>query len=163
LPEPDIVRPNPHNKNSVMSLYMEDRVINIENTEEFKIAFAKSETRKETSRKSVETKKNKILEWVNDLNIVIPSYDKEVLIEKACEHFNKRKAYQKERYEEWESIHYLEIHQYGDGYDPDFSMSSKNSDPKFLARKTTNYLRHQCTIMKNYWQGCLVRQETRGT
>lgn len=143
LPEPDKTYPNPHYKDGApMCFYAERRTKEIEESVEFKEAKEASSKRKESSKKAVETKKAKIVEWVNGLKIEIPDYDRETLIKKACEHFNARKRYQKELYDEWASRHYEDI---CEDYEPDFSIASPESEEPFLARITTNYLRHCCS------------------
>ena len=143
LPSPDKTFPNPHNKNGApMCFFSESHTKEIEKSVEFKAAMDVSRKRNQSSQKSVETKKAKIIEWINGLTIEIPDYDKETLIKEACEHFNSRKRTQKERYDEWASRHYEDIIE---DYEPDFSLASQESDEPFLARITTNYLRHCIT------------------
>lgn len=139
--------PNPHSRSAApMKLYLKSRVEAVENDSVF-IEYKKLiEKRKEQAKRGIETKRQKVIEWVNGLDIDIPTYDKDVLIAEACASFNNWKAFQKEKYLEWESRHWNEAHEYGDDYEPDFSLATPQSNPSFLARITTNYLRHQCTF-----------------
>lgn len=147
LPEPDKTRPNPmFKKGAPVCLYLLERVESIMGTEEFKDYDCKSKARKKSAKQGVETKKRKVIDWINGLLIEIPDFDKEVLIEKACEHFNNNKKNQKSLYDEWASHHYEEAYE-NEIYDlaPDFSMASPKSDEDFIARISTNYIRHECT------------------
>lgn len=147
LPEPDRTYPNPRYKNAApVRLYQEERIEKVKETEDFRTFELKSAAKKESAKKAVETKRRKVVEWVNSLTIEIPEFEKEDLIVKACEHFNQNKIYQKECYDEWASRHYEEACENEvNGLSPDFSLATPSSDESFIARITTNYLRHQCT------------------
>ena len=143
MASPDKTFPNPLYKNGApMCFYDESRTKEVEDSIEFKDAMEASNKRKKSAKQAVETKKDKVIEWVNGLTIEIPDYDKETLIKEACEHFNARKKYQKERYDEWALYHYEDVNE---DYEPDFSLASPKSEDSFLARITTNYLRHCIT------------------
>lgn len=149
LHEADKECPNPHYKKAAPTkLYLAKKVEDMEKREEFQEYMRLIEKRKESSKKAVETKRQRVIDWVNGIDIVVPDYSEEELINLACNHYNRRVADRRERAYEWAIRHYdpydLDI-----DYEPDFSLATPNSGKQFLARITTNYLRHQCTMYED--------------
>lgn len=141
-----------------MCQYLVQRVHGVEESSAFVEAKHKSAERRESSLRGVQAKRKNLMEWVMALEIAIPDYGMEELITMACEHYNNHQAYVRQRraqkYEEWKERHYQEwweeVGRFMDDEEDsedesEHLLASSESDPKFLARITTNYLRHQCT------------------
>lgn len=81
LPKADREAPNPHSRSAApIKLYLKMRVEAVENDSDF-IEYKKlTEKRKEQAKRSIETKRQKVIEWINGLDIEIPTYDKDVLM-----------------------------------------------------------------------------------
>lgn len=142
-PKPEKEVPNPNYKKAApMKLYLQSKVSEIEKTQDFLLFVEKNQKRRDGAKKAVSTKIDKLFKYVNDLNIDVPDIPKDELIKKACSHFNARKEYEKEKHQEWAYKNYEE-HQMEE--DPDFSLAYPDSDIRFLARISTNYLRHNMT------------------
>lgn len=126
----DVTLKNPVFKNAApMQLYLLGRVEIIEQepqvkAELAKIAVARS-NRQQAARKAVETKAEKLINWVDSLEIEIPIIDLEDLIRQSISHYNWF----------WQSRSDRPSEKYAD-----FKDSSE-----FLRRITVNYLRHECT------------------
>lgn len=138
LKEPDEKKTNPHYKcASPMLLYSEERVKKIEKRKTFIALFEKVKARKESAKKAVETKKQKIIDYVNNMEIDIPLMEIDVLDKKArasYDNFHSRRYYWDNDFED-----YVEYYQ-----------SAFNSDDEdFIKRITINYLRHQRTNYEN--------------
>lgn len=130
LGDPDATRPNPMYKSAApMTLYLVSRVQQVEASEAFREAKAKSVGRKASAQKGVKTKLDKALEYARTVGINVPQMDYDKVVERACKSYN-----------EW--------HQYDRNgmYNLDFIPADPiNSDSDFLCRITTNYLRHECS------------------
>lgn len=135
LKEPDELATNPHYKCTVpMLLYSERRVKKIEKRKDFINLQERAYKRKEAARKAVETKRKKIIDYVNNLEIVIPFMDNKELDKKA-----------RASYDEYHSMRHdwdYDIQDYSPFY---FQSAFDSEDEKFIKRITINYLRHQCT------------------
>ncbi len=128
LPEPDETKTNPRYKNAPpMKLFLKERVIEIEATKPFMKMVISSERRKkiskEAAKKTVETKKQRLLEAVEAIEITVPTVDIDVLRRRAISDHNERQS-DSGRFD---------------------SFASEDSMPDFLARIMVNYLRHEMT------------------
>ena len=66
LPEPDRTYPNPRYRNAApVCLYQEERIENVKKTEDFKTFELKKAAKKESAKRAVETKRRKVVEWVD--------------------------------------------------------------------------------------------------
>lgn len=147
LPIPDKEVPNPHYKKAApMKLYQEDKVIRVENTNEFIIFKGKSSHHRNNAQKAVRTKTDKIIEYVNNLIVEVPILSKDELIKNACNHFNYRLELKQEKYDDWWWRKGQNESKEDGIYEPiDFQNARPNSDPVFLTRICVNYLRHCLT------------------
>ncbi|CCH01228.1 hypothetical protein FAES_3219 [Fibrella aestuarina BUZ 2] len=128
-------RRNPHYKSGhAVKLFSLTRILEIEATELWQQAAAGAITRSKRAQTGVQTKRARLTEYLENLVIEVPSIDRQVLIEAACAHFNKRqdakcwRGYERGRDVEWE-----------------WEPATSDSDWPFLQRITTNYLRHELT------------------
>ena len=122
--QPDKTEKNPVYKSAApMKLYLLKRIKRIENTKKFREALDKSRKRKESGRKSAETKRQQTIEYAESIVIRVPLIDRDKLIAKACKEYN-----------EWQSEKCW-----------DYEPATPDSDMRFLSRICTNYLRHKCT------------------
>ena len=127
----DLEKENPIYKYAKpMKLYLEERVLKTEETEEFKVLKEKSKTRSEAGKKVQDKKRQDFFNYIRNLNIHIPEYDYEHLVELACDSYNDF-----QKFKAWRR---------GDYYSFDEPATSQ-SDEKFIARICMNYLRHNCT------------------
>ena len=134
MPEHDAERYNPYFKRAgKMKLYEKSRVMEIEAREDFKEALSIGRKRREIYLGVAVRKRREMIEWVMNLNISIPSIEKNKLIERACRQYN-----------EWN----LSNSGYGSKYE--FEEATPMSNDKFLARICTNYLRHKCTSYERH-------------
>lgn len=127
LSSADEVTRNPHYKNSApMRLYALTRVEVLEEQEEVQIALEKVSNQREArslgALKGIETKREKLLEWVGSLEISIPKYEIGQLLRKAVQHYN------------WFHSESRTI-----------KHATNKDSSEFLARITNNFLRHECT------------------
>ena len=123
LGEPDLIKPNPVYKSGAqMSLYLKERVIEIEKSAIFKQWAAQSQKRKKASEKSLATKQKALLELVNSWKILVPVIKRKKVLNLAICHYNN---FQLER--------------------ENSDLVSEKSNSEFLERITVNYIRHQMT------------------
>ena len=121
FPEPTLEKPNPHHKRgSPMQLYDIGKVMRIESTQPFKEDFEKVYKHKLAGKERARRKREALIMYANGVQINIPNYEKNKLIELACDHYNR-----------WNDNAYY--------------PASTSSDYLFLKRICINYLRHQCT------------------
>ena len=121
FPEPTLEKPNPHHKRgSPMQLYDIGNVLRIESTQSFKEDFEKVYQHKLAGKERARRKREKLIMYANGVQINIPNFEKDKLIELACDHYNRRN-------------------------DNAYYPASPSSDYIFLKRICINYLRHQCT------------------
>lgn len=134
MPEPDLTKENPnYRRGPLMSLFKIDRVEKIEQTDEFKEKRKGAEKRKESAKKATETKRNQLSEWLNTVEIHIPSIEKTELISQACDHYNDIQMWRKM-----------------EGRDTCGKTATPKSDQKFLERICVNYLRHDLTRYEDH-------------
>jgi hypothetical protein len=138
LSVPDLTKPNPNYKSGPpMLLFDTDRIEKIEQTEEFKAQKPDTEKRKKrqaSAKKAVETKMQRMREWLNTVEIHVPVFDKSELINRACSNYNT----------------FLRLPPSTD-YDCDYYVTATaDSDPEFLDRICVNYLRHRLTKYEKY-------------
>ena len=120
-PQCDEEKPNPHHKyGSPMQLYDVKKVARIESKADFKADLCEVNKRKIAAVERAKRQRDKLISYANGVQIVIPTYNKDKLIQNACHHYNwwNEKAY---------------------------DYATPSSDESFLKRITINYLRHQCT------------------
>ena len=149
IPAPNKEVPNPHAKKAPpMKLYLLSIVEEIEKSDNFKSFVEKNNNRVTGAKRAVETKRKLLVEYVKNLNVEVPHFTREELIEKSCRHFNDRIKIKKERHEEWLLHRKYEKDEYDyfeNDYEPDFSEATPNSDISFLNRICLNYVRHLLT------------------
>ena len=106
-----------------MHLFLENRILEIEKTEEFLNYKEKTVKRQIATKKAVETKTLYILNKISKLNIDLPNIKYEELLEQAIVNYNEIK--------------------------PIYSVyANQNSEKNFLDRICVNYLRHNCINLK---------------
>src|SRR3990167_371939 len=115
---------------SPMKLYLKTRVEEIEQTKAFQEFQIGNEARKNGSKKSIETKKNKLLKEICDWKIHLKYKDIRDIRKNAIYSYNKFKG---EMVEEFGNY--------------DFTPATTDSDSVFLNRVIVNYLRHN---LSNY-------------
>lgn len=121
---PDQLKVNPkYKKAAPMRLYLEARVEQIEQSEEFLAATAKNQNRRDGAERATETKLDRTLTLVNDLpEPTLPNLTQQQLTRRAVSHYNQL---WKDRGES--------------------KFETVRNDPKFLNRISTNYARHMLT------------------
>lgn len=126
LGAPDMTRPNPHYRNAApMRLYARHRVEQIEQSADWPHLQERATQRKRQAADAVETKRLKMLQYVEAVQITVPVIAAGVLTQRACAHYNWRQDERAERRGDW-----------------DVRPASPQSNGAFLARITVNYLRH---------------------
>lgn len=131
---PDLTKKNPYYKSKKpMCLYEIGRVNDAERTKEYKECFDKYEARKVSSKKAIETKIQKAINFASEVEIKVPEMSFNEVVEMACESYND--------FHQLLSIR----------YDNDFIFADlQESDEDFLVRITKNFLRHECTKYEDY-------------
>ena len=133
-PVPDLTKPNPNYRSSPpMLLFNLEKIERIEQTEEFKIEQARATKRKLSAKKAVKTKREQMWEWLNTVQIHVPTYEKAKLIKRACDHYN-----------------YMREEREINGRSTSGRMATINSEKKFIERICVNYLRHCLTKYEEY-------------
>ena len=118
-------RINPHYRyGSPMQLYDVGKIRYIESRDDFKADYEKVLKRKIIALERARKKREELMMYANGVQIVIPEFEKNKLIQKACEDYN------------WRHIRIDE---------DDYCRASPSSNELFLKRIAINYLRHQCT------------------
>ena len=131
LPEPDERKTNPHYKSAhQMLLYDEQRVASIEASEEFIASHSKVNQRKAAAKKAVKTKRQKVLESVNRVQIDVPRIDRKTLLTEAIRNYNEEKQLRALERDNWK----------------DWQAATVDSAPEFLDRLMVNWLRHCTTV-----------------
>lgn len=128
LGEPDELKTNPNYKSGPpMRLYNIERIAETAARPEVATALAKvaaqRTNRKAGANKATESKRERLMEWVEGLEIEIPKMSFERLVTGAIAHYNDRQF---------------------DYCDSDRSASIESST-EFLQRITENYVRHELT------------------
>lgn len=130
--EPDVITKNPYYKaGPPMLLYSFTKILEIENSSDFVELKNKTEKIKQSSKKAVETKLNKLKNYLNDIKFYLPILDQKDLYEKSITHFNEFQEFKQNNYNNYQ--------------DRDYKEANLGSDPSFLCRIAVNYLRHQLT------------------
>lgn len=121
LPEPDLCGANPHNPfGNQMRLYLVSRIEGAEATAEYVAAQAIAEGRRQISRRAVEIRRIKSLDYARTVEITLPQRSLAQVLLAAMSHYNQCAP------------------EYRDGE----CLATTKSDLGFLARITVNYLRH---------------------
>ena len=114
-------RINPHYRyGSPMQLYDVGKIRYIESRDDFKADYEKVLRRKIVALERAKKKREELMMYANGVQIVIPDLEKDKLIQKACDHYNR-----------WNDNAYY--------------PATPSSDLIFLKRICINYLRHQST------------------
>lgn len=133
MPLCDKEKKNPYYASaSPMKLYLLERIEQIEKSNEFKKEIIKSQPRKKSSQKAVETKLQKIRSYIKNLKIIVKKIPIDVIQKKAIKDYNDFKEA-------------IEIER----GDFDYQKATINSDALFLNRICVNYTRHNLTIYEN--------------
>lgn len=133
MPLCDKEKKNPYYASaSPMKLYLLERVKKIEDTDKFKKEFIESQPRKKASKKAVETKLQKIRDYIKNLRITVEKMPIDIIKKKAIKDYNDFKEA-------------IEIER----GDIDYQKATINSDTLFLNRICVNYIRHNLTIYEN--------------
>ncbi len=123
LSQPDLSARNPCYRSAPpMQLYLCSRVHAVEASPTFREWLTRAAPRKRAAKMATETKRTSLMAYVEGLVIQVPSHSIEHLMQRACDSFNAR-AYERDRE----------------------GGASLEGDPRFLARITVNYLRHELT------------------
>lgn len=134
LRSPDQMKPNPRYKCAApMLLYKESRIKRIEGTQKFKKKLEKVLSKKIAAQKAVETKLNKLISYLDSVEINLITLSKEDLIDQACKHYN-----QLQNIRAYQGLKYSDID------------ATKNSDLSFLKRICVNFLRHELTSYEDH-------------
>jgi hypothetical protein len=121
LGAPDWTTQNPYYRSAApVCNYDDGRVIAIEASPKFAESKQASAGRRAGASKAVETKRQKLQDYLDNLEIVVPEMDDDKLIELACESYNDRQR---------DNL--------------DWMGATPKSDPEFLSRIAVNYLRHE--------------------
>lgn len=116
-------RANPHCKHgSPMQLYDVGKINYIESKDVFKADWRKVLKRKIASLKGAEKKREELMMYATGVQIMIPDFEKDKLIQKACDHYNR--------------LNSLKGYTYS---------ATPSCDKPFLKRIIINYLRHHCS------------------
>ena len=129
LPEPDLVLPNPRFRSGAdMQLFKVSRIELIEKSEEFKAQEQGTAKRKASAKKAVETKLERLQEYLANVKIEVPVLSKDELIKRACQHYNSIQSWRE-----------------NEGRKTCGMTADKYSATDFLERICVNYLRHALT------------------
>ena len=124
--EPDEERPNPKYKSaSPMKLYKLEKIKSLEATPEFEQLYEKSLKRRASAEKAVETKREKLIEFAENVKIEVRYMPEPQLTRNAISAYNSWNV---------EKI-----------YSGKCEAASTRSDEIFLIRIRNNYIRHQLT------------------
>lgn len=130
LPIPDKTKANPYYKCAApMKLYSRERVDAVERTDAWIRARQASKVRQAVATKGVQTKKQRLLAYVDGLEIQVDVIPMDRLIRMACASYNDFHEgcdMVRERCSDWD-------------------RATPQSDQLFLERITVNYLRHECS------------------
>ena len=109
-----------------MQLYDMGKVRFIESTDAFKADKEKIMKRKIVALKRMERKREELIMYANGVQIVVPDYEKDKLIEKACEYYNACLSKGLGRC--------------------DSERATPSRSESFLKRITIHYLQCECTL-----------------
>lgn len=124
LGEPDDTAANTYYRSGPpVCLYDVDRVHALESTKEFQEVQQSRLKRREAAQNAVATKKKKLQQFLEGIEVKVPEMEWEVLTRRAVDHFNDR-AFERRT---------------------DAPLASTESDEALLDRIRVNYLRHELT------------------
>ncbi|WP_080058281.1 hypothetical protein [Spirosoma aerolatum] len=130
LPQPDHLAVNPYYRSAAPSkLYLLSRIETIEQQPDWQQQAMLINKKKGIASKATDTKRAKLMNYVESVKIEVPIFEQQELTKKACSHYNARQAQR-----EFERGEYS-----------DWNEATPESDKPFLNRITTNYLRHKLT------------------
>lgn len=130
LGEPDKLKVNYHYLTGPkIQLYEQQRAEKLESDDAWKKAQENREKRKASAQKAVETKRRKLIELINAVEIEVEELSLEHATELAIQSYNHRQS---------------EIGNYNS------IRASLDSDAAFLCRITRNYIRHELTSYDYY-------------
>jgi hypothetical protein len=130
LGEPDKLSTSPYyHSGPRIRLYELARVELTEKSAEFRQVQENRRAKRNAAWKALATKKQKMMQYVETVEIDVPCFPKAVLIDQACDNYNAR-------YDERVLAR---------EYCEDCQRAFDQSDPVFLERICVNYLRHCCT------------------
>ena len=128
--------PSPYSKKIKVQLWNCDRVIETEESKEFKDWYDKSKNKRgkqsELMLSKMEIKRNELLEYINNLNIEVPVIPFDELILLACQHYNDFKSARLLNKSQYRPLEKNE-------------KATPNSGTDFLYRICGNFIRHQMT------------------
>jgi transcriptional regulator with XRE-family HTH domain len=129
---PDDTKSNPHHRSGPpMRLYAAARVEQAEASGEFRAAQDGRKGRRASAQKALATKRRRIAEYVESVEVEVPELTREDLNQRACGNYNGRRSLRDMR-------------------DPCHGPAGADSDPAFLARICVNYLRHCLTRYEDH-------------
>jgi hypothetical protein len=129
LGDPDELRTNPRYRSGPpMKLYGMRRVKKAESSAKFRIAQENRKGRRLAAQKALATKRKKIEEYLETVEIEVPQITKEELIRRVCDNYNAG------------LVCVIQ----------DRLRAHPNSDSKFLERICVNYLRHCLTEYEDH-------------
>lgn len=123
LGEPYVIEERKWPQRYCVNWYLKAVVVKVKATPAFRKFQRKKAARSRAAQKGVDTKYEKTMAFIDDLDIQVPQWDRENLVRRACESYNGLAS----------------------GRDADFASASIDSDPAFLDRITVNYIRHCLT------------------
>ena len=125
--QPHSTAVNKHYKSGPeVNLYLLKDIIAIEETQAFSYHLNKAAGRRKAATAAVQTKQANIMQYVNNMQILVPLYDKPILLKRACDSYNRHKQ---------SRLRDDEI----------FTPATVDDEESFLHRITINFLRHKCT------------------
>lgn len=131
LPEPDLLKTNPHYASGPkMKLYDVIRVAAIEIRGDFKNDFERSQKRRESAYKAVQTKFKNTMDYLENVKWQIRKKPYKRVVNEAIRSYNRWKDRQAILREDF--------------FDSS-QVADEDSDPEFLKRITRNYVRHELT------------------
>ena len=119
---PTEIKPNPHNKKNFMKLYSEEHIDSILKSSEFVNLVGKNINRRLGALKSTNTKVEKLMRDIDNLNITIKRI---------------------------ENVELLALHQYNEYNITQLRLANVKDDVRFLDRLCVNYIRHELTNYDN--------------
>ena len=131
----DDTRANPHG--GVMKFYLTARVKRKERSKAWQSSLEQSITRKAASQRAVETKTDRLDEYVKSIKVEVPLMTRTELVSRAIEHYN----------EFW----------FGTG-----KRAVEGDDDTFLERISVNYLRHELTLYERHLDEIAGKTGARG-
>lgn len=168
IPQPDQIKMNPHYRGaSEMKLYELRKIEEIEKSIEFQVDFQKSLKRKLVSKKTVQTKKEKLIKEIDSLEIKVENRERNQLIKEAVDSYNyRRRGYDYSEINEIDQdtlerlmVNYIRhrLTSYEKHLDTIFSKIGKNEAYLLLNKKIYNsiseiypYLTEECNVQMEY-------------